>query len=126
MTIYLLEDNEIYSKSLVKILEKCTPYSISNSFSKGSDLLNVLKSGKVEGTIPDLILLDLSLPDMSGWEVLDSIKEFGIRSAVIIISISTSSSDIEKANDYSNVVGYYNKGAFPADLIDMIHGFNPA
>lgn len=121
MKIYLLEDSEVYSKALSRILETCTPFMITNSFSKGHDLLTFLESDKSSETIPDLILLDLYLPDISGWEVLESMEANQIDSPVIIISQSSSPSDVKRSNSYSNVVGYYNKGAFPADLIDMIN-----
>jgi DNA-binding response OmpR family regulator len=35
---------------------------------------------------PDLVLLDIALPDMPGWKILDTIREGGNRPLVIVIT----------------------------------------
>jgi CheY-like chemotaxis protein len=37
----------------------------------GEKCINILK----QGTIPDIILLDIMMPNMSGWEVYDKIRD---------------------------------------------------
>lgn len=67
----------------------------------GSDALRHLRrqvqSG--QGSLPDVILLDLNLPGISGWEVLEQLKtdESLVRIPVIILSTSTQASDIQTA-----------------------------
>lgn len=58
-------------------------------------------------TTPDLILLDINLPKMSGIEVLKKIKSDTTSQTIPVIILSTSSSknDIERA--YSNYANCY-------------------
>ena len=42
---------------------------------------------------PDLLLLDLSLPDMSGWKVLDTIKDEGLADSSLSVIVITAYGD---------------------------------
>lgn len=48
--------------------------------------------------LPDVILLDLGLPDMSGQEVLEQLKDWYTKS-IIMLSVQNSESDIVQALD---------------------------
>jgi CheY-like chemotaxis protein len=75
------------------------------------------------GDKPDLVLLDLILPKLSGYEVLERIrKEPGIKDMpVVIFSIMGSEKDIQKALDLG--ANYYRvKGSnSPKDILDEIN-----
>lgn len=121
MKIWLIEDSDIYRKVLGRLLETCTPYAISKEFSDENTIDELLNSLSMENTeLPDLFLLDLSLPKVNGWEILDSLVENKIDKPVIIISQSNSKHDIDRSNSYPNVAGYFVKGDFPANLFAMI------
>ena len=49
-----------------------------------------------ENEKPDLIILDIGLPDISGWGVLDEIKKRGIRTRVVIFTILSDAESIIK------------------------------
>ena len=63
--------------------------------------------------IPELILLDLNMPIMDGWEFLD---EFSIKYAAIfqtvkiaIVSSSVNPADFQKAKEYPFVIDFISK-----------------
>jgi CheY-like chemotaxis protein len=58
-----------------------------------------------------LVLLDINMPEMNGWEFLDAIqtKPFADRIYVVIVTSSVDASDKEKAKEYRNVIDYYEK-----------------
>ena len=68
MTILLIEDDplliDIYS---TKLKESGFEVTVAEDGEKG------LKS--LEGTMPDLVLLDIVLPKQNGWEVLSKIRQ---------------------------------------------------
>jgi DNA-binding NtrC family response regulator len=76
----LLVEDEQPLVSLYKEYLKDEPLDITHA-SSGKEALNQLTTNE-----PDLILLDVRLPDMSGTEILDFIQERGLRAAVIMIT----------------------------------------
>jgi DNA-binding NtrC family response regulator len=90
MNIFILEDDYIYGLFLKQCFEQTKNVHVS-CFVNGSDFFEALKNEK-----PDLISLDLSLPDMNGLDVLKKIKKEFSNIPVIII---TGQSDIEKAQE---------------------------
>jgi CheY-like chemotaxis protein len=53
---------------------------------------------KIINSSPDIVLLDIKLPDMDGWEILQQMNSKGIsETKVIIVSAATQKSDLERA-----------------------------
>lgn len=79
MTIFIVEDEQDISSLIALHLRKSG--FITLEFAKGIDFLNFLKR-----KIPDLVILDLMLPDMDGIEICKHIKsEPHYRSIPIVI-----------------------------------------
>ncbi|MEX1138311.1 MAG: response regulator [Bacteroidota bacterium] len=66
--ILIVDDEPVWLKVLGHLLET-KGYTVKKAAS-GADALNTLKSYE-----PDLILLDVRMPDMNGFDLLDHIKK---------------------------------------------------
>ena len=76
-----------------------------NTAASGKDALEIIKSSK-----PDLVFLDLTLPEMTGKEVLQKLREFDQKTKVIIITGHTLESEREDQEFRSlGIVAYLNK-----------------
>ena len=80
----------------------------------GVEGLEYLKNNEDDkNLIPDLILLDLNMPGMNGWEFLNKFKEFKNRFLkeikIFILSTSKDPNDISLAKKDCDIVGYLNK-----------------
>ncbi len=62
---------------------------------------------------PDLILLDLNMPLLNGWEFLDHMKERNLDLPVAILTSSINHVDKERSSEYENVKAFLVK---PIDL----------
>jgi CheY-like chemotaxis protein len=75
------------------------------------DALDYLKEN--EDRFPDLILLDINMPIMNGWEFLEEyeIRNYHINYPTVIVMISTSvfREDKVKANNFARVVEFIEK-----------------
>jgi CheY-like chemotaxis protein len=84
----------------------------------GLQVLNKLK----EGLSPDVILLDIIMPEMDGFEVLEKMKTDNLCQNVVKIILSNKSqqSDIDKGKSLG-VQGYIIKAnSTPSEVIDQV------
>lgn len=56
---------------------------------------------KVDKEKPDIVILDIMMPDMNGWEVCRNIKEVYPDIPVAMCSVLSGSHDIEKSLNYA-------------------------
>ena len=73
---------------------------------------------------PDLVLLDVMMPVLDGWGVLERQRELGDGTAVIVLSAKTEESDIARAMDLG--AREYVTKPFDLDkvvaLVQRVHG----
>ena len=70
-----------------------------------------------------ILLLDINMPTMSGWEVADGITALGVKKENITIYMLSSSEDIKdkiKARSYELVRGYFEKPLLQGDCENII------
>ena len=73
----------------------------------------------LDETTPDVVLLDLRLPDLSGWEVLDRLRDSGRLDALRVILFSAHAS---VANDAAaaGCVSFISKPFTPDELVEHV------
>lgn len=79
-TVLLVEDNDFIRKMYVLKLGKSSDFEVIEA-ADGASALEILSKKK-----PDLMLLDIMMPEMSGLEVLEHMEKSGINVPVIILS----------------------------------------
>ena len=95
--IYVIEDEVSLSKLVCLYLEKSEMQA--KAFFNAEDALKTLKTDNE----PDIILLDLNLPGLSGFDFLKKLKEeYNVNSTVLIISAKDSDEDIIKGLEYAD------------------------
>lgn len=102
--ILLVEDNE---GDILLTTEALIEGKIVNTISvvkDGREAINFLekKDSHINAQTPDLILLDINLPKMNGHEVLKNIKNNEKLKHIPVIMFTTSSSEKDIAESYSN------------------------
>lgn len=58
---------------------------------------------------PDIIFLDLFMPEFTGWDFLNAIQSHKINSKIIMLSSSVDEKDMEKAKSFDNLNGFISK-----------------
>ena len=77
----------------------------------------------VVSTLPDLVLLDLMMPDMDGWDVYQKMKADAATRhiPVIVVTASAQSIDREFGLHIAKVDDYILKPFSPQDLLASVH-----
>ena len=82
MRVAVIEDEKPIRLGLVNILNKISPdCEVVGNAADGKEGLKLLKQEQ-----PDLVLLDIQMPDMNGLEMLKKARECGIQAKVIILT----------------------------------------
>lgn len=112
MKILLVDDNKdiiaIYKNAFEA--QGCEVFSQDNGLSAISIIADI---------VPDLVLLDLMMPEMDGFEFLEAIKNnTSMQPKVIIASNLSDQKSMEKAMTYG-VLGYLKKSDYtPQELVE--------
>ncbi len=118
--VWIVDDDPISRLLIKKTLERTDLFSSYKEFHDGSDFITELSELENMGiNEPDLILLDINMPQKDGWEVLDFIDEQKIRfnkSHLILLSSSINPKDKRKAFSYASVKGYLQKPLKKEDI----------
>lgn len=87
-----------------------------NTAASGKDALDIIKTSK-----PDLVFLDLTLPEMSGKEILEALRKFDKKTKVIIVTGHTLESEKEdKEFQTLGISAYLNKPVILETLEDIV------
>jgi len=111
-TIWLVDDDEIYRYITKTYIEFEDAASQIVSFNSGEEAIHKLEH-KNGDKYPDLILLDINMPRMNGWDFLDRFKsiKMGIEHKINIFMVSSSDNELDykRAGSYEDVIDYIPK-----------------
>lgn len=108
----LIIDDEPQIRKLLEITLESNDYKVLQAETGKEGLI------KAANHPPELILLDLGLPDTNGQEILKSLREW-YNKAIIILSVQNNESDIVTALD-NGATDYLCKPFRPAELLARI------
>lgn len=78
---------------------------------------------KVEKEKPDMVILDLMMPGMDGWEVCREIKRENPSLPVTICSVLGNEGDIEKSLKYAGADEHITKPFSFSKILDTVRSF---
>ena len=98
--IYIIDDDPIVLLLTTKLLERHSNFIETKQFRNGLEAINKLRV-VVENNekLPDLILLDLNMPVLDGWQFLEAFNllKTNTDTPIYVVTSSIDSADIEKA-----------------------------
>lgn len=109
---YIIENDFITAAIAEAILRKnLRHYQVQHCGNGRVAFDQLVAAAEKNSGIPDLILLDLDMPIMDGWEFLDALALLPVaeQTCVFILTSSIHPADREKAKHYSVVKGFLSK-----------------
>ncbi|HET8695830.1 MAG: response regulator [Burkholderiales bacterium] len=126
-TILLVEDDDVAAEAVVRSLQKhgCN-YPVIWA-EDGQVALDILRDKDADRTVPRprVILLDLNMPRMDGFEFLQQIRsDPALRSDVVFI-LTTSTADSDRTRAYHEcIAGYMVKSSVGPQFVKLVSLLN--
>lgn len=125
-TIWIVDDDEIFQFITRKSIEKIDTSKHIISYSNGEQAFKSINNAiHQENGLPDIILLDINMPVMDGWEFLQQYSGVSDNSnkkpTIYMVSSSIDQKDLIKAHNSVFITDYITK---PIDEDKMIEILN--
>ncbi|HNU89088.1 MAG TPA: response regulator transcription factor [Ferruginibacter sp.] len=111
-SIVIVDDHVLIAKAITSIIEQFRNYEVLYESENGKELIEKFKQKK---NIPDIVLLDISMPVMDGFETAAWLKQNHPEVKVMVLTM--------QGNDESLIgmikagaIGYLNKNVHPTEL----------
>lgn len=118
INVLLVEDHELYRMGLSMLLSKNEEINLMSEASDGAEGIK-----KAREFSPDVILMDIGLPNIDGIEATQRIKDFLPDTKILIFTSRNSEQDVFEAFK-AGADGYIMKGATPEQTINAIKAVN--
>ena len=112
--ILIIDDHPLFRKGVSQLIAMAPHLQLVGEASSGA--IGVARAKEMD---PDLILLDLHMKDMNGIDTLKAIRDAGLDSRVVILTVSDNADDLVTAIR-SGADGYLLKDMEPEDLLTAI------
>lgn len=111
--LFLIVDDDPTNNIICKtVITKHYPSTQVKTFQNPEMALNFLRTEYSDFQGSTMMLLDINMPQLSGWEVVEQIVDMpkvANRLVIYILSSSEDEADMEKAASYSSISGYLSK-----------------
>ena len=104
--IWLIDDDEVMNYITRRLIHSVSPDV------KITEFLNVkmaLEKLRIEKSAPHIILLDINMPGLSGWDFLEQMTELDKNLKIFMYSSSIDPDDVRKAKTYPVVCEFIPK-----------------
>ncbi len=117
--VILADDHKLVRQGLLKILEGASDIEVVGEASDGLEVLRALEERKASDDLPHVLLLDISMPRLSGLEVARRVKKEHPGVRVVVLSMHEEEEFILKMVRVG-ASGYLVKDSAATQLIDAI------
>ena len=114
ISIILADDHPVVRRGMQALLEQERDFSIVGVAADGLETVRLTEQLK-----PDVLVLDLMMPGLSGLEALRILRERVPRTRIVILSMSSSKAFIAQALQ-NGAIGYVLKGCSEENLVRSV------
>ena len=117
MASLLLVDDERDATEALQMFLELRGFEIRIAFSGDKGILAVREKA------PDLVLLDLQMPGMDGWQTLQQMRQIAPDLRVVILTGSVPDRELEEKAKTGGALGFITKPIQLDDLVPQIREF---
>jgi DNA-binding NarL/FixJ family response regulator len=116
VSVLIADDQRLFAEALEAILAADERLTVVGYARDGREAVQL--ADKLD---PDVILMDISMPVMDGFEATRRIRERRQTACILMLTGSSAQADVDRARQ-SGAAGYVTKDRIHVDLIDTILG----
>lgn len=123
---WIIDDDKILTYVLQRIMGSVDSIENIEIFQNGKEAINeLLIVKKNPESLPDIILLDLNMPIMDGWQFLDEFEKIKLdkKITLYIVSSSIDVQDHNKAKSYKTVSDFLIKPIGKKQIEQMVESY---
>lgn len=113
MIIYLVDDDEIFNYLHTSVAHHINKDIEVKTFKSGDDLLSYLNNNRASIIYPDIMFIDIRMPNIDGFELMDIISNDETRpfadTKIYMLSSTLDQRDLEKTRQYKMVKDFISK-----------------
>lgn len=113
--VSLIEDDNTIRESYVFLLDNASGINVVSSYASAEEALK-----KIDQDAPDVLVLDIELPGISGLDALPKLKKILPDTYIIVLTVYEQPNHIFRALG-TGASGYLTKNASPEKIIAAIH-----
>ena len=113
-SILIVDDHPLFRKGVIQLIQAEPGFRFVGEAASGTEGIQMARQLR-----PDLILLDLHMKDMSGIDVLKTVKDADLDARVVMLTVSDQAEDLMAALQ-SGADGYLLKDMEPEDLMRQL------
>jgi len=96
LKVVIAEDNDLFRSAIGQVLiSQGDRYEMVGEAANGVEAVDL-----VEKYIPNLLILDLQMPELDGFAVMETIRDRYPKLKIVVLSMSHSSENLKKALQY--------------------------
>ena len=113
--IIIVDDHPVVRQGLMRVLSECRDILVVDEADNAQEAISKITLNQY-----DIVLLDISLPDRDGLDVLKEIKRIKPRLPVLVLSVYSEEHYGHRAIR-SGASGYLTKRSAPDELVQAVH-----
>jgi DNA-binding NarL/FixJ family response regulator len=114
LSLAIADDHTLFRKGVIEILKNFDEITVTSDAGNGIELLE-----KIENNLPDIIMLDLEMPDMDGIAVARYVLSKYKSVKILVVSMYGEEELVKKLLE-EGVHGYLFKSAEPEELREVL------
>ena len=114
LRVLIADDDRLFAEALEAILAADERIEVVGQASDGSEAVQLARSLR-----PDLVLMDVSMPVLDGFEATREIREESEHTRVLMLTGSNSRADVDRSRE-AGASGYVTKDRIASELVATI------
>lgn len=114
VNIFFADDHPVFREGLIKVIEQEKSFKVCGTAGNGKEALEQIVTTK-----PDIALLDISMPGLTGLEIVKEVRSRDINTIPIILTMYNEEEYFDEAIE-NGVMGYLLKDSTAREIIDCM------